>query len=94
MIDDLTVIKFEKIQRDPSLGQLCRESMLLDGSIPSLFALSNKKVTTHAVKEDPPPVTVSFRFPIAPAPVAVVPAAAPALLPPAAVVASPISWCS
>ena len=46
-------------------------------------------VATQNVTEDPPPVTVSLRFPIAPAPVPVGLAAAPAPIPPPAVAAAP-----
>ena len=47
------------------------------------------RVTTRIVTEDPPPLTVSFRFPVALARVPVGLAAAPAPLPPPAVAAAP-----
>ena len=88
-IDDLTVINFENFQRDPSLGHYRGEPTLFDESIPSLLEPSTTLVATRNVTEDPPPVTVSLRFPIAPAPVPVGLAAAPAPIPPPAVAAAP-----
>ena len=70
-IDDLTVINFENFQRDPSLGHYRGEPTLFDESIPSLLEPPITVVTTQNVTEDPPPVTVSLCFPIAPAPVPV-----------------------
>ena len=88
-IDDLTVINFENFQRDPSLGHYCREPTLFDESIPSLLEPPTTVVATQNVTEDPPPVTVNFRFPIAPAPVPVGLATVPAPLPAPAVAAAP-----
>ena len=77
-IDDLTVINFENFQRDPSLGHHRGQPTLFDESIPSLLEPPTTVVTTQSVTEDPPPVTVSLRFPITPAPAPVGLAAAPA----------------
>ena len=88
-IDDLTVISFEKFQRDPSLGHYRDEPTLFDESIPSLLEPPTTVVATQNVTEDPPPVTVSLRFPIAPAPVAVGVAAVPTPIPPPAVATAP-----
>ena len=88
-IVDLTVINFENFQRDPSLGRYCGAPTLFDESIPSLLEPPTTVVATQTVTEDPPPVTVSLRFPIAPAPVLVGLAAAPAPIPPPAVAAAP-----
>ena len=88
-IDDLTVINFENFQRDPSLSHYRGEPTLFDESIPSLLEPPTTVVATQNVTEDPPPVTVSLRFPIAPAPVPVGLAAAPAPIPPPAVAAAP-----
>ena len=81
-IDDLTVNNFEKFQRDPSLGHYRGEPTLFDESIPSLLEPPTTVVATQNVTEEPPPVTVSIRFPIASAPVPVGLAAAPALMAP------------
>ena len=89
-IDDLTVINFENFQRDPSLGHYRVEPTLFDESIPSLLEPPTTVVATQHVTEDPPPVTVSLRFPIAPAPVPVGLSAAPAPIPPPAVTAAPV----
>ena len=43
---------------------------MFDESIPSLLEPPTTGVTTRTVTEDPPPLTVSFRFPVAPALVA------------------------
>ena len=88
-IDDLTVINFDNFQRDPSLGHYRGERTLFDESIPSLLEPPTTVVATQNVTEDPPPVSVSIRFPIAPAPVPVGLAAAPAPIPPPAVAAAP-----
>ena len=88
-IDDLTVINFEKFQRDPSLGHYRGEPTLFDERIPSLLEPPITVVATQNVTENPPPVTVSLRFPIAPAPVPVGLAPAPAPIPPPAVAAAP-----
>ena len=87
--DDLTVINFKNFQRDPSLGHYRGEPTLFDETIPSLLEPPTTVVATQNVTEDPPPVTVSLRFPIAPAPVPVGLAAAPAPIPPPAVAAAP-----
>ena len=76
-IDNLTVINFKNFQRDPSLGHHRGEPTLFDESIPSLLEPPTTVVATQNVTEDPPPVTVSLRFPIAPAPAPVGLAAAP-----------------
>ena len=88
-IDDLTIINFENFQRDPSLGHYRGEPTLFDESIPSLLEPPTTVVATQNVREDPPPVTVSLRFPIAPAPVPVGLAAVPAPIPPPALAAAP-----
>ena len=88
-IDDLTVINFENFQRDPSLGHYHGEPTLFDENIPSLLEPPTTVVATQNVTEDPPPVTVSLRFPIAPAPVRVGLAALLALIPLPAVAAAP-----
>ena len=88
-IDDLTVINFENFQRDPSLCHYRGEPTLFDESIPSLLEPRTTVVATQNVTEDPPPVTVNIRFPIAPAPVPVGLAAVPAPLPALAVAAVP-----
>ena len=88
-IDDLTVINFASFQRDPSLGHYRGEPTLFDESIPSLLEPPTTVVATQNVTEDPPPVTVSLRFPIAPAPVQVGMAAVPAPIPPPALAAAP-----
>ena len=87
-IDDLTVINFENFQRDPSLGHY-RGEPTFDESIPSLLEPPTTVVATQNVTEDPPPLTVSLRFPIAPAPVPVGLAAVPAPIPLPAVAATP-----
>ena len=81
-IDDLTVINFENFQRDPSLGHYRGEPTLFDESIPSLLETPTTVVATQNKTEDPPPVTVSLRFPIAPALPLPAVAAAPALMAP------------
>ena len=86
--DDVTVINFELFQRDLSLGHYCGEPTLFDESIPSLLELPTTVVATQIMTEDPPPVTVNFRFPIAPSPVPVGLAAVPAPLPPPALPAA------
>ena len=88
-IDDLTIINFGNFQRDPSLGHYRGEPTLFDESIPSLLEPPTTVVATQNGTKDPPPVTVSLRFPIAPAPVPVGLAAAPAPIPPPAVTAAP-----
>ena len=88
-IDDLTVINFENFQRDPSLSHYRGEPTLFDESNPSLLEPPTTVVATQNVTEDPPPVTVSIRFPIAPAPVPVGLAAAPAPIPLPAVAGAP-----
>ena len=90
-IDDLTVINFENFQRDPSLGHYRGEPTFFDESIPSLLEPPTTVVATQSVTEDPPPVTVRLRFPIAPAPVPVGLAAAAAPIPASAVAAAPAS---
>ena len=88
-IDDLTVNIFEKFQRDPSLGHYRGEPTLFDESIPSLLEPPTTVVAIQNVTENPPPVTVSIRFPIASAPVPVGLAAAPAPIHLPAVAAAP-----
>ena len=78
-IDDLTAVNFENFQRDPSLGHY-RGEPTFDESVP-LLEPPTTVVATQNVTEDPPPVTVSLRFPIASAPVPVGLAAAPAPIP-------------
>ena len=88
-IDDLTVINFEILQRDPSLGQYRGEPTFFDGSIPSLLEPATTVVATQNVTEDPPAVTANIRLPIASAPVPVGLADVPAPLPAPAMAAVP-----
>ena len=71
------------------MGHHRGEPTLFDESIPSLLEPPTTVVATQNETEDPPPVTVSLRFPIAPAPVPVGLAAAPAPIPPPAAAAAP-----
>ena len=87
--DDLTVTNFGNFRRDPSLRHYRGEPTLLNESIFSLLEPPTTVVATQNVTESAPPVTVSIRFPIAPAPVAVGLAAVPAPLPPSALPAAP-----
>ena len=80
-VDDLTVMKFDKFQRDPSLGHFCREPTLFDESILFLLDTSTTGFAARKVTDDPPPFTLSIRFPIAPARVPVGLAAVPTPLP-------------
>ena len=66
-IDDIPVIAFENFQRDPSLGQFRGEPELFDESLPSILEAPPQLISTPVVEDDPPPVTVSLHFPIAPA---------------------------
>ena len=88
LIDDVTVSNFEIFQRDLSLGHYRGEPTLFDESILSLLELPTTVVATQNMTENPPPVTVNFRFPIAPAPVPVGLAAVPAPFPPPALPAA------
>ena len=88
-IDNLAVNNFKNFQRDPSLGHYHGEPTLFYESIPSLLEPPTTMVAAQNVTEDPPPVTVSLRFPIATAPVPVGLAAALAPIPPSAVAAAP-----
>ena len=88
-IDVPTVINFENFQRDPSLGHYCGEPTLFDESIPSLLEPPTTVVATQNVTEDPPPVTVIIRYPVALASAPVELAAAPAPLPAPVVAAAP-----
>ena len=88
-IDNLAVNIFKNFQREPSLGHYHGEPTLFDESIPSLLEPPTTVVATQNVTEYPPPVTVSLRFPIAPAHIPVGLAAAPAPIPPPAVAAVP-----
>ena len=87
--DDLTVTNFENFRSDPSLRHYRGEPTLLNESIFSLLEPPATVVATQNVTESPPPVTVSIRFPITLAPVAVGLAAVPAPLPPSALPAAP-----
>ena len=71
------------------MGHYRVEPTLFAESIPSLLEPPTTVVATQNVTEESPPVTVSLRFPIAPAPVPVGLAAVPALLPAPAAAASP-----
>ena len=62
---------------------------MFDESIPSLLEPPTTVVATQNVTEDPPPVIVNIRFPIAPAPIPVGLAAVPAPLPAPAGAAAP-----
>ena len=88
-IDDLTVINFKTVRRDPSLGHFRGEPTLFDQSISSLLEPPTTVVATRNVTAGPPPATVSIRFPIAPAPAPVGLEAVPASLPAPAVAAAP-----
>ena len=88
-VDDLIVINFDNFQRDPSLGHFRSGPTLFDERFLSLLEPPIRGVATRTVTEDPPPVTVGIRFPIAPAPIPLGLAAVSALLPaPAVAVAS------
>ena len=89
-VDDLTVINFDNFKRDPSFGNFRGERTFYDESIHFLMVPPITGVATGNVREDPPPVTVSIRFPIAPAPVTVTLAAAPLPLPPPAMAATAV----
>ena len=89
-VDDLTVINFDNFQRDPSLDHFHSEPMLFDERIRSSLEPPTTGVATRSATEDPPPVTVSIRFPIALAPAPVGEAALPAPLPAPAVAAAPV----
>ena len=69
--DDLTVNNFENFQRDRSSAHFRGEPALFDESVAPLLKHPTTRVTTRTVTENQPPLTVSFRFPIAPAPVSV-----------------------
>ena len=69
-LDDLTVNIFEIFQRDRSFGHFRSEPALFYESVPFLLKLPTTGVTKRTVTENSPPVTVSFRFLIAPVPVA------------------------
>ena len=71
------------------MGHYCGEPTLFDESIPSLLEPPTTVVATQNVTEDPPPVTVSIRFPSVPARVPVGLAAVPASLPAPAVAVAP-----
>ena len=88
-IDDLMVNNFENFQREPSLGHYRGEPALFDESNPFLLELPTTVVATQNVTEDPPPLTVNIRFPIAPTAVPVGLLAAPAPIPLPAVAAAP-----
>ena len=88
-IDDLTVINFERFQRNPSLGHYRGELTLFDENIPSLLEPPTTVVATQNVTEGPLRVTFSIRFPVAPAPVPVGLAAVPAPFRAPAVAAAP-----
>ena len=87
--DDLTVNNFDNFLRDQLLGHYRGEPTLFDESIRSLLEPPTTVVATQNVTEDPLPPTVNIRFPIAPAPTPVGPAAVPAHLPAPAVAAVP-----
>ena len=70
-IDLLNVIQFENVQRDTSLVRFRGEPTLFDESVPSLLDFPTTGVTKRNVVEDPPPVTLSLRFVVAPTPVQV-----------------------
>ena len=63
--NNLTVITFEKVQRDPSLGQFCAEPTLCDQRFPSVLEPPTKRITLNSVAEDLQPVTLNFRVPVA-----------------------------
>ena len=88
-IDDLTAINFEKFQQNSSLGHYRGEPTLFNENIPSLLEPPTTVAATQNVTEDPPPVTVNIRFPIAPASVPFGLAAVPTPLPAPAVAVAP-----
>ena len=81
-IDDLTVINFKIFLKNPSLSHFRDEPTLFDESISSFLKPPSTGVATRTATTHPPPLTVSIRFPISPAPVPVGLAAVPATLPP------------
>ena len=87
----LTVTIFEYFQRDRSLGHFPGEPTLFDDSFPSWLESRTTVVTTQKVTEDPSLLIVSFRFPVAPAPVPVGLPAGPAPVPPPVLAAPPAS---
>ena len=66
-VGDIPVITFENFQCDPSLGQFRGEPDLFDESLPSLLEAPPQLISTPVVEDDPPPLTMSLHFPIAPA---------------------------
>ena len=83
-IDDLAFNNFEIFQKDPWLGH----PSLFDESLLSLLKPPNTVVATENMTQDPPPVNVYIRFPIARAPVPVALAAVPVHFPPFALTAA------
>ena len=71
------------------MGHNRGEPNLFRESNPSLLEPPFTGVATRNLEADPPPVTVSIRFPMARAPVPVRLAAVPAPLPPAALAVDP-----
>ena len=91
-VEDLTVINFENCLCDPLLGHFRCQPTVFDESIPSLLGPPTTVVATRNMIENPPPVAVSFWFPVAPAPVPVglAPGPAPVHLPALAAPPAPV----
>ena len=70
-VDDLTVKNFGDFQRKLLWDYFHDGPTLPEESIFFLLEIPTRLVTTKIVTEDPPPLTISFRFPAASAPVPV-----------------------
>ena len=88
-IEDLTVSLFDNFQCDPLLGHFRGEPTLFDKIVRSFLEYLTTGVTKRTLTEDPPPVSVSFWFPIVPVLVPFGLAAAPAPSHPPAVTKTP-----
>ena len=88
-VEDLQQIDPDKFQRDPMLGRFRGEPAIFDESIPTLLLPPSEAPCVVQNEEQPPPVTVSLSFPIAPAVIPVGPAPGPAVPPLPAVAAAP-----
>ena len=81
--------KFRKFSKKPVVGPPSWWTNVVWWKYSFFVGTSTTVVATQNVTEDPPPVTVNFRFPIAPAPIRVAMAALPAPLPARAVATAP-----
>ena len=88
-VEDLQQIDPDKFQRDPMLGRFRGEPAIFDESIPTLLLPPSEEPCVVQNEEQPPPVTVSLSFPIAPAVIPVGPAPGPAVPPLPAAAAAP-----